>query len=412
MNQLDYCRTYCKLLLITFILTIFWVNAFAQTRQKLEEERKQALLEIEETNRILSETQTNQKQSLDRLNLLNAQVLQFKRLISSIANEIAFTERQMNEISAKVRQMNKEIDKMKEEYAQLIHYTYKNRGQYNKLIYVLSARDFNEAYRRMKYFQQYSEYRKKQVAEIRVKQEEIKKVIEQLTAKKAEKEKLLAEQQQESKRLDAVKTEQDREVNSLKSQEKKLLNQLATQRANAENLQNKLQKLITAEFNKSGIKATNNADRLTPADRLISNSFKGNKGRLPWPTERGTITGYFGIHPHLLLKNIAVPNNGIDITTVGGAEVRAIYDGEITDVFGVPGSNLSVVVRHGNYITAYSNLVDVKVKIGEKIKSKQTIGKVYTEKGSNSAILHFEIWEDTGKGEPQKLNPELWISRN
>ena len=412
MNQLDFYKKYCKLLLITLILTVFGVDVFAQTRQKLEEERTKALLDIEETSRILSETQQNQRQSLDRLNLLNAQVLQFKRLIGSIANEIAFTERQMNEISARVRQMNKEIDKMKEEYAQLIHYTYKNRGQYNKLIYVLSAKDFNEAYRRMKYFQQYSEYRKKQVAEIRVKQEEMRKVIEQLAAKKVEKEKLLAEQQKESRRLDAVKIEQDREVNSLKSQEKKLLAQLTTQRANAENLQSKIQKLITAEFNKNSIKATNNSDRLTPADRLISNSFKGNKGRLPWPTERGTVTGYFGTNPHSLFKNLMVPNNGIDITTVGGAEVRAIYDGEVTDIFGVIGSDLSVLVRHGNYITAYSNLVEVKVKIGDKIKSKQTIGRVYTEKGTNSAVLHFEIWEDTGKGDPQKLNPELWISRN
>ena len=412
MNTLLIFRTYRFLLLNMLILTLLGTNVCGQTRQKLEEQRTQALLEIEETSRLLNETQKNQKESFAKLNLLVAQEKQFEKLISGINAEIKYADRQINETTTKISRMNGEIEKMKEEYAKLIHHTYKNRGKYNKLIYVLSAKDFNEAHRRLKYFQQYSEYRKKQVAEIRVKQKEMQVLIAQLTTQKIEKEKLLAEQIRESKKLESVKTEINKEVSDLKVNERKLKSQLATQQDKATKLQAQIQKVITEEIRKRNATSTNISDKLTPADRLISDNFKGNRGRLPWPTERGTITGYFGINPHSLFKNIPVPNNGIDITTVSGAEVRAIFDGVVSSIYAFQGSNLTVFVRHGNYITAYSNLVDVKVKVGEKIKSKQTIGKVYTEKGSNSAILHFEIWEDTGKGEPQKLNPELWISRN
>jgi len=382
-------------------------DVFSQTRQKLEEQRGRLLSEIEETSRILNETQQSQRQSLDRLNLLNVQVQQYKRLISSIGSEIAYAEKQIIEISNKLRKMSNEIEKMKEEYAQLIHHSYKNKGRYNKLVYVLSAKDFNEAYRRMKYFQQYSEYRKKQVVEIQNKQKELNGVIEQLIAKKAEKEKLLTEQQRESLRLEALKIEQNKEVNQLKSQERKLRTQLANQQANAKKIQSEIDKMIASEAKKRNATVDNLYDKLTPEERLISNSFKGNKGRLPWPTEKGHVTGFFGKNiPNPLFKDIRMDNNGIDITTIAGAEVRTVFDGEITRVGVIKGSSLYVLIRHGNYITVYQNLVEVSVKQGEKVKAKQTLGKVYTEKGAKTAVLHFEIRE-----ERNPLDPELWIAK-
>ncbi|MDR1171202.1 MAG: peptidoglycan DD-metalloendopeptidase family protein [Bacteroidales bacterium] len=407
MNQLSVFHPYRWLLLLPFVLFLSEAGVYAQSRQNLEQQRKQALQDIEETNSYLKETQQSQKESLEKLNLLSAQVTQFNRLINSINAEIAYANRQIGETSAKVGGMSIEIEKMKAEYAQLVYHTYKNRGKYNKLIYVLSAKDFNEAYRRMKYFQQYSEYRKRQVAEITVKQEELRVVIEQLAVRKAEKEKLLAEQRQESKRLEAVKAEQNKEVNSLKAQERKLRSQLEAQKRKAQKLQNDIGKIIAAEAKKRKTTTDNLYDKLTPDERLVSNNFKGNKGRLPWPTEKGIITGYFGINAHPFFKEVRMINNGIDITTIGSADVRAVFDGEVTGVGGIPGDNLFIMVRHGNYITVYQNLVDVAVKQGDKVKHKENIGKVYTEKGAKTAVLHFEIWEGTNK-----LDPELWMMKN
>ena len=406
LNQLNFYFSYRWF--FTLILSVFLLgyDAYAQSRQNLEEQRRKALAEIEETSRFLKEAEQNRERSVDKLNLLDAQIIQFDRLIKSINSEIAYTDRQIGETSAKINQMTNEIEKMKAEYARLVYHTYKNRGQYNKLIYILSASDFNEAYRRMKYFQQYSEFRKKQVAEINIKQEELRVVKEQLEVQKTEKEQLLAEQRQESRRLEDVKVLQNREVNNLRSQERRIRAQLLAQQQKEKRLQEEIKKLIAAETKKMSTSTANPYDKLTPDEIIISNNFRGNKGRLPWPTEKGTITGFFGINSNSLSKYVTLQNNGVNITTVGNADVRVIFDGEVVAVAGIPG-DIFVLVRHGNYITAYSNMIDVKVKIGDKLKIKDTIGKVYTEKSSKTAVLHFEIWEQTNTMNP--VNPELWI---
>ncbi len=400
-------RIYC--LCLFFLFTGVWTpgDAIAQSRQKLEEQRKKTLQEIEETSNFLKETQQSQKESLEKLNLLTTQVEQYGRLINGISAEISYADRQIGETSLRVRQMSNEVDKLKSEYAQMVYHAYKNRGRYNKLVYVLSAKDFNEAYRRMKYFQQYSEYRKQQVTEIVATQKRLKETMDQLAEQKVGKEKLLAEQRKESKKLESVKSDQNKEVDRLKSQERKLRNQLAEQQREAQKLQREIEKLIAAETKKrqkTSSSPKNLYDNLTPEERLVSNNFKDNKGRLPWPTEKGIITSYFGINSHPLYKDIKIPNNGIDITTVGSSNVRAIFEGEVTQILRIQGENLIVLLRHGNYITVYQNMIDLSVKRGDKVKFKDVIGKVYTEKGAKTAVLHFEIWE-----EANKLNPEQWI---
>ena len=401
-------HSYRFFLFLTAILALPVSDIEAQSRQSMEEQRKSTLREIGETNRFLTEVQQSQKESLGKLNLLNTRVTQYNRLISGMNAEINQVDRQINETSARIRQMSNEIEKLKAEYAQLLHHAYKNKGRYNKLIYVLTSKDFNEAYRRMNYFKQYSEYRKKQVDDITKAQNDLNEAIERLSKEKAEKEKLLAEQRKESKQLDAAKAEQNKEVNKLKSQERNLRRQLADQQRKEQRIQKEMEKLIAAETKKrkGSTPSSNLYDRLTPEERLVSKNFKDNRGRLPWPVEKGIISRFFGINSHPLFRDIKIDNDGIDITTVGGADVRSVFDGEITLVSGILGGNISVFMRHGNYITIYQNLIDVKVKQGDKVKIKETIGKVYTEKGEKTAVLHFGIWEET-----KKLDPELWLMK-
>ena len=394
---------------LVLLLIIFLLAAIAypqQTRQNLEEQRRQVLREIEETNRLLRVTVRDQEQSVSKLNLLNAQFAQYNRLISSINTEITYTDRQINTMTNEIKKDSAVIEQMKIEYVKLLVQAYKNRGQYNKLIYVLSAKDFNEAYRRMKYFQQYSDYSKKQVEEIKLKQEELSAAVEQLRIHKADNEQLRAEQRRESTKLQEVKQELDHEISNLKSQEQKLRTKLAEQQQRDRKFQAEISRLISEAAKKQGTTVENLHERLTPEQRLISNNFRANRGKLPWPTERGIITGKFGTSRHEVIQTIQVDNIGIHITTVANAEVRAVFDGEVTNVGGIPGVNLFVLVRHGNYFTVYLNLVDVTVKQGDKIKLKQTIGKVYTERGVQTAVLQFQIYEGANK-----QNPELWLSK-
>ena len=413
MNQLI---IYSKFLFFPLFLCLISVGAFTQTRQNLEAQRKEALQEIAETTRFLQEMQQNKEESVVKLNLITAQVVQFRRLIASINAEIAFFDRQINESSKNVKKMNEEIEKMKSEYAELVVQMYKNKGQYNMLLYILSAKDLNEAYRRMKYFQDYSEQRKNQVAEIISKQNEMRSIIEKLTEQKEEKDRLLAEQRQENKKMEAVLAEQDKEVNKLKLQENKIKEKLIAAQQREKKLHDEINKVIEVETKKitsvSSPTTTNRYDRLTPEALLISNTFKANKGKLPWPVENGTITGYFGVSRHPVFKDVRVENSGIDITTMREADVRAVYEGEVSRVVAIPGENMTVFIRHGNYLTVYQNLVDVNVKKGDKVKNKQIIGKVYTDRGDQTAVLHFEIREILSEKGNNKQNPEHWITKN
>ena len=392
-----------RLFFLLFFL-ILSATTYSQTRQSLENQRKQTEKEIEETNRFLRQTIDSKKGSENKLNLLMAQVTQYNRLISGINAELKYIERQINETTSTTVRMNNEIDKMKAEYATLVYQAYKNRGHYNKLIYVLSAKDFNEAYRRMKYFQQYSEFRKKQVVEIMAKQEELKIVIAKLSEQKIEKEKLIADHRLENKKLEVVKHDQENELDKLKAQERQIRDRLAKQQQRQISLDNEIKKLINAEAKKRNTTASNIYDVLTPEEKITSKNFKDNQGKLPWPVDRGVITGFFGKYSHPLVKNIPMNNTGIDITTVVGAEVRTIFDGEVTDITAVLGGNLFIFIRHGNFITVYDNLSEVKVKRGDKVKAKDIIGRVYAEKGAESSVLHFKILEETNP-----LNPELWL---
>ncbi|MDR2038810.1 MAG: peptidoglycan DD-metalloendopeptidase family protein [Bacteroidales bacterium] len=390
-----------------YLILIFVLSSFdmtAQSRQGLEDKRKKTLQEIAETNRFLKETQQSQKESLEKLDILIVQEKQYNQLISDINAEIKYTDRQINESTLQIKKMGNEVEKLKSDYAEMIRQAYKNRGKYNKLVFVLSSKDFNEAYRRMKYFQQYSEFQKKQVEEINESQKQLNESVEELAAQKKEKEKLLAEQRKESKQLELIKNEQNKSIAGLKSKEKQLRKKVADKQKEAQKLQQEINRLVTAEIKKSKGNSKTLYDKLTPEERLVSNNFKDNKGRLPWPTERGFITKFFGVNQNPIYKELKISSEGIDITTVANADVRAIFDGEVTRVWRIKGENITILLQHGNYRTVYMNVVDVTVKQGDKVKSKETIGKIYTEKGAKTAVLHFEIWEEL-----KKVNPEQWI---
>ncbi len=295
---------------------------------------------------------------------------------------------------------------MKTEYAKLIRMTYLGRTPSGQLFFLFSAESFNQAYRRLLYMRRYTAYRNNQAELMKTLQQLLNEKAEDLEKLKSTRQQLLDEARNETEKLAQEKSKQNREVQDLKRRQQDLKSKLQQQRSVEQQLEREIQRIIEEEARKKR-DAGEPAYALTPEQKLVGDSFAQNKLKLPWPVERGVITERFGIHRHPVLENVQVRNNGINIATETNAGVRAVFNGEVSRVFGISGGNSAVIIRHGNYLTVYSNLKEVIVKKGDKVSVHQKIGTVYTDADDgNKSILKFQIWREN-----QKLNPEEWISR-
>lgn len=406
-NLLFYCLFSC------FILTSSVVSfAQKQGRKDLENKKKELQKEIEYTNQLLTETKKNKKLSLNQLVTLNKKISAREELISTINSEIRILNKQIAEKNESIKSLQKELNKLKAEYAKMIYYAYKNQNAYSKLMFVFASKDFEQAFMRLKYLQQYSLYRKKQADMILATKADLDVKVQELESKKSEQRSLLNNEQSEKQNLTSEKKEKEQIFSSLQQQESKLKKDLEKKKKDAEKLQQAIQREIQKELEKIQKQAVSEnkpkPERLvlTPESQLLSNSFASNKSKLPWPVIKGIISERFGVHPHPLMPNIDVNNNGVDITTSNGALARAVFDGEVKAVVNMPGSGQFILVRHGEFLTIYSNLQEVYVKVGDKVKTKQNIGVILLDNEESKTVLHFEIW----KGQI-KLNPEEWLSK-
>ncbi len=409
-----------KLRLIKFIAFLVFASICAVMAQsvygqdsKTQLQNKKAKIEeeINYTNKLLDETKKSKQVSLNQLVLLNKQISKRQELIAAINGEINNLDHQIEETNDTINHLTSTIKKLKEEYARMIYYASKNRNAYSRLMFIFSADDFNQAYQRLKYFQQYSSYRQNQVRVIKENQLLLNSKINLLEKQKSYKLSLKRTEESEKQKLTSEKNIQDKTVKSLSQKEKDLLKKLRESERAARKLQKAIEDLIAEEIRKaseaakkSGTKpAAENKFGLTPAEIKLSSNFAGNKGRLPWPTERGIISSTFGEHPHPVLRGIKTKNNGIDITTGKGESARAIFDGEVTSTMVLPNYNNVVIIRHGEFLTVYSNLDQLFVKKGDKVTTKQRIGIIQAD-DSGKTKLHFELWQ--GKN---IQNPESWI---
>lgn len=399
-----------------FCCFIMLNNSFSfgqkQDRKELENKKKQLQNEIEYTNKLLTETKKNKKLSLNQLVTLNKKISAREELISTIDSEIRVLNKQISQKNESIKGLQKELTKLKAEYAKMIYYAYKNQNAYSKLMFVFASKDFEQAFMRLKYLQQYSLYRKKQADMILATKADLDLKVQELESKKSEQRSLLNNEQSEKQNLTSEKKEKEQLFSNLQQEESKLKKDLEKKKKDAEKLQQAIQREIQKELEKIQKQAVSEnkpkPERLvlTPESQLLSNSFASNKSKLPWPVIKGIISERFGVHPHPLMPNIDVNNNGVDITTSNGALARAVFDGEVKAVVNMPGSGQFILVRHGEFLTIYSNLQEVYVKVGDKVKTKQNIGIILLDDEDSKTVLHFEIW----KGQA-KLDPEAWLSK-
>lgn len=389
-------------------LLIFVFSASGQTNiSTLKKRKKQNEKEIAYTNKLLKNTVRNKKSSLGQLNLLNQRIKSREALIQSIENEIGFIESQIMDVDNEVKNAKKELGKLKEHYAKMIVYAYKQRNSYEKLMFLLSSKDFNQAYKRFKYLQQFSEYSRKQGKVIVKKQEELTTKLAILNKSKKEKQLLLVSKTQEKNTLSREKDQQSNLVSELKKKERQLRNDLKKQKRYAQKLNKEIQKIIQRQAKLASKKKSGGKFALTPEEKVLSQSFGKNKGKLPWPTKTGFISEKFGEHPHPVLKHVTVRNDGVNITTDSNSVCRSIFKGEVTHILSMPGLNNVVIIRHGEFFSVYSNLASVNVKKGDLITAKEKIGIVFTDSAENQTVLKFQLWKGS-----TKLNPASWLYRN
>jgi septal ring factor EnvC (AmiA/AmiB activator) len=393
-------------LLIAFL---FPTSLPGQSKEELERKQREIRKNIAYTDRLLKETSDEKESSYNDLLIINKKIQLRDQLLNNIKSEIERVKEQVEENKEIIKSLEKDLEVMKKEYERMIVEAYKNRHSYNDMMFILSSEDFNQAYRRLKYMEQITEARKRQAESIRYTQAQLTEKNKRLQEHKKEQIELIAEQREEGIKLEQEKKKQSRVLKTLKEEEKELQAKLSEQRRISRQLDNKIQEIIRKEAEASTPSGTSTTYKMTPEEKLVSQNFGKNMGRLPWPTETGVITIGFGSQRDP--DGYSWVSNGIYISTTQGSTARAIFKGKVSSVFAVPGAQKAVIIRHGNYLTVYYNLTDVYVKNGQQVNAKESIGKVYTDGRDDKTTLHLQIWKEEGRNRI-KLNPEPWLSRS
>ena len=395
------------LIIITCSLLSLSVNA-QQSQKKLEEERRALQNEIATITKLNKESQKKEKSLLEQVTGLDLQINALNRLVK-------LTNRQANYLTKKTKANTEEIESLKSElsdlkvdYAEMIQKSYKSKSSQNRVMFLLSSENFSQAYKRITYMQQYAKFRKNQGVLIQEKTERLKVLNLDLIKQKKEKETLIANNRIVKKQLQSEKLEQQKLITKIKSNQATYAKQIKQQQQKSRSIDRQIEKLIKeaiARANKKAGKTKNNKTfALTAEAKVLASNFSKNKGKLPWPVVKGLVTKNFGKQRHPILKNIEINNSGVDIETAPNQIARAIFDGEVSTVQAIKGAGKLVQIRHGNYISTYYNIEDIKVNVGDKVTTKQTIGKVHTNSRTGRSIMKFSIYKSS-----QFLNPQQWI---
>lgn len=400
-----------------WLLTITFV--FAQkTKKELYSQKTKTLQEISETNKILKETRNQKKATVGQLNALKKQINSKEVLIESINTEVQSLDEEIAELQMITESMEQDLDDLKEEYGKMVYAASKVSGQYDKLMFLFSSKTFDQMLMRLKYLKYYSETRKDQLVQIEKVKDALLAEKLKMEFKKQRKEVLLNDNINEKKSLEYLKTDKDKIAQELTSKEKELNKELKDKKKALKKLENIIEDLIKKEIAESRKRAEEEAKKqgktndksgdknkitLTPETKRISDKFEANKGKLNWPLSSGFISQSFGNQPHPVLKHVTINNLGVDIQTNAGQKCRAVFQGKVTAVANVPGLNQIVTIQHGEFMTVYARLIDVKVSVGQHVEAKQEIATVLTD-NEGVTELQFQIWQNI-----TNVNPEEWL---
>jgi septal ring factor EnvC (AmiA/AmiB activator) len=398
-------RSKNSVVFLIFLLLLMVGNAISQDRRSLEKKRDALDKQISTVNALINASRSEQKATQGDLQLLDRQIALRRDLIATLKSESYRIEKQINETTREINTLEEQMVALKDSYQEMVHYAYRNRSSYDRLSYVFAAASFQQAYKRSRYLNQLADFRRRQADLIEQTTKELESNKVALVKQKDKKTALLKDQEKANQKLTADKAKQQSILAKLRENEGALQTDLQKKKSSRAELDRKIRKLIEEEIRKS--KAANKGTfALTPEALELSNQFAKNKGKLPWPVERGVIISRFGVQAHPVLRGIKIENNGVDIATEEGAAIRAVYRGKVSSVIVIPGAGKAVILDHGAYRTVYSPMREVFVQQGEEVNTKQSLGIVLTDGTDRTA--HFELWKITDAG-PGKEDPSIWL---
>lgn len=420
---------------ITFLLLLSFNMTAQSTSEKLKKEQARLEKKIADTKSLLSKSKTNTKASLNELKVIENQIRYRENLLRNYDNQIRGAELTVQQKEQQIVELRQKIESLKIQYRKLLLYAYKHRNKYGKMMYIFTANSYNEARKRNKYLRRISEIQQKQFLVIQQNQKLIEQEIGKIKEEKAYKISVIEEKKKERTAIEEDRKKQVEVYAKFRAEEDELMAKLEKEESEKKVLRQKISAAIQREIaeaearrkkaeeeaRKKALAAAKPGEtkpktpstplvlRETKEEALISKNFEGNRGKLPWPVVKGSITERFGKNPHPTLKNVHTNNRGIDISASGNAQVRSVFSGEVTSVLNIPGAGKVVIIKHGNYRTVYSNLQDTYVKAGDKVETKKVIGSLLTKSGEAVSVAHFEVHKVVGSS-VTCLNPSLWLA--
>lgn len=428
-------RTY--LFLFICLITVSTASAQIDKQKELEEKRQAILEEIRQINSLLFKTKKEEKSVLSQVEDLNQRISASENLIRVTNQQANLLTRNINDNIEKISSLREELKVMKADYAEMIRKSYKSKNQQSRVMFLLSSENFLQAYKRVQYMNQYAKFRKKQGEGIKAKTEELQKLNTDLIGQKKTKQKLISENELAKNRLTEERKDQQALVATLKKDESKFTTQIRSKQKQADEIDRQIDALIRAAIEEANriarekalAEAKANASKnpttntnttknvitkpaskeefaMTAEDKALAASFTSNKGKLPWPVEKGMVVKSFGTHQHPQFPNVTTNSSGVEIATADNAAVRAVFEGQVLSIQVIKGANKVVLIQHGDYISVYSNLATVSVKTGDKVSTKQNIGTVAKSPTEGKTVLKFYIYQNK-----TKINPADWIYR-
>ena len=410
----------------TFFLVLLTSFSWSQqTQEELEQRKAKIQAEIREKEMMLQDVRKQEKSVTKLLTIQKEKIGLKQKLITTTAKQTKLLSNDIYTNQVEINKLRKDLVELKEDYAEMIVKSYKSSSTQSRAMFLLSSENFLQAYKRLQYMKQYSNYRKMQGEEIKSKTVRLDDNVKRLSGQKTEKEKLIADQEKQRQDLEKEKAEQEKIAKSLNKSKKQITAEIKAKQQESKRIDAQIKKLIreaiaeanrkaAAERAKANPKTTTAAETkkieasdkiiLTPEGKVISDNFRANKGNLPWPVEKGAITLGYGDQAHPVYKSLVVHNSGVEITTENGSNARAVFGGEVTKVIKISPLNIAVFIRHGDYFTVYQNLSSVNVSVGDKVSIKQSLGKIRTN-ADGKTILKFMVSQNTTYN-----NPATWLN--
>lgn len=400
------------LILVTFGFT-FLASAQKSKQNQLEERRQELRREIRKINNLLTSNTNKKKSQTTLIEDLNYKINVRRNLIKVTNEQANLLTRDINSNQNKISDLNKELEVSKESYSKLIVKSYKNKNTQSRVMFLMSSNNFKQAYKRLQYINQYKDYQKKQGEEISVKTKELLVINKTLIDQKKTKDVLIKENRIAQVELESDVAEQEKIISLIQKDLDKYTAEVKKKQSEIAKIDKQIKDIIKRAIAKSRKKAGKKVSTkkgkteefaLTAETKKLAANFLSNKGKLPWPVEKGVVKLRYGRQPHPMDRSLTIQSNGVRIATKEGVKVRSVFNGEVLSVQKAKRGSISVLIQHGNYVSSYTNLRSVFVKEGDKVKTKQNIGEIFTSPLTNETVLRFSIFKNS-----TTQNPAYWI---